>query len=152
MGLTCLVIPRAGLVPAECKRLGEALHRWLSSAPALRSIEPLGLNDLRDGELPQPQCLRLAWVAEASSGKGLSRQQKDDIRTGLGERAAARDLECHIRDASPEEVREAVLSFDRAVPSHLVDDILIDGQSWKRFIRDPAARVGTESTLPREDR
>jgi hypothetical protein len=78
MGLTCLVIPRAGLVPAECKRLGEALHRWLSSAPAVRSIEPLRLNDL--------------------------------------------------------------------------DDILIEGTSWKRVTRDPAARIGTESTLPRENR
>ena len=50
----CVVIPRAGLVPVECKRLGEALHRWLSVEPAVRSVEPLGLDDLRDGELPQP--------------------------------------------------------------------------------------------------
>jgi hypothetical protein len=118
----------------------------------VRSIEPLGLNDLRDGEFPQPQCLRLAWAAQASLGKGLSREQRDDIRTGLGERADAHDLECHIRDASPEEVREAVFSFDRDVPSHFVVDILIEGQSWKRFTRDPAARVGTESTSLREDR
>jgi hypothetical protein len=151
MGLKCLVIPRADLVPAECRRLGEALHRWLSSAPTVRSVEPLGLNDLRDGELPQPQCLRLAWAAGVSSKKSLSTQQMEDIRTRLGERAGARDLECHIWDASEEDVHEAALGFDQVIPSDLVDDILIDGKSWKRLKPGPAARRGTECTLTGED-
>jgi hypothetical protein len=139
-----------GLVPAECKWLGEALHRWLSSDPAGRSVERLGLDDLRDGEFPQPQCLRLAWAAGAGSGKGLSRQQKDDIRDRLGERADARDVECHIRAASREDVPQAVLSFARAIPSHLVEDILIDGRSWRGFGRSRAARTDASSARSRE--
>jgi hypothetical protein len=135
MDLTCLVIPRAGLVPAECRRLGEALCRWLALDLAVRSAERLGLDDLRDGELPQPQYLRLAWAGEGRSPKGLSRQQKDDIRNRLAERAEARDLECHIRNASGEDIRLAVLGFDQAIPGDLVDDILIDGKSWKGFSR-----------------
>jgi hypothetical protein len=133
MDLTCLVIPRAGLVPAECKRLGESLHRWLSCDPGGRSVERLGLDDLRDGEFPQPQRLRLAWAAGAGSGKGLSPQEKDDIRTRLGNRADARDVECHIRVASREDLRQSVLSFAGAIPGHLVEDILIDGRSWRGF-------------------
>jgi hypothetical protein len=34
-----------------------------------------------------------------------------------------------------EGIHLAVLSFDRAVAGHLVDDILIDGLSWKGFSR-----------------
>ncbi len=151
MDLTCLVIPRAGLVPAECKRLGEALHRWLSSDPIARSVERLGLDDLRDGEFPQPQFMRLAWAAGAGLGKGLSRQEKDDIRDRLGERADARDVECHIRAASPEGGRQAALTLGRAIPDHLVEDILIEGQSWKGLGRDLAARTGTGLALPREE-
>jgi hypothetical protein len=149
MDLTCLVIPRVGLVPAECKWLGEALHRWLSADPAGRSVERLGLDDLRDGEFPQPQCLRLAWAAGAGSGKGLSRHQKD-IRDRLGERADARDVECHIRAASREHVRQAVRRFARAIPGHLVEDILIDGRSWREFGRSRAARTDAGSARSRE--
>ncbi len=84
MDLTCLVVRRAGLVPAECKRLDEALHRWLSSDPAGRSVERLGLDELRDGELRQLRRLRLAWAAGGGSGKGVGRRQQDDIRDRLG--------------------------------------------------------------------
>jgi hypothetical protein len=135
MDLTCLVIPRAGLVPVECKRLGEALYRWLSFEPAVRSVEPLGLDDLRDGELPQPRYLRHTWSAQGRTPKGLSLEQKEEIRKTLAERADARDLECHIRNVSGQDIRLAVLGFDQAIPGYLVEDILIDGKSWKEFSR-----------------
>jgi hypothetical protein len=131
MGLKCLVIPRAGLVPADCRRLGEALHRWRSADPAARSLDQLGLDDLRDGELPPPRYVRFIRAAQERAHKALSCQEREDIRSGLGDGAESRELECHIGDEGDEGGRDAALSFDRAVPGHLVDDILIGGRSWK---------------------
>ena len=42
-----------------------------------------------------------------------------------------RDLECHIGGEAGEGGRRAALSFGRAVPHHLVGDILIGGRNWK---------------------
>ena len=69
MDLQCLVIPRAGLVPADCKRLGEALHRWRSADPAARSLDQPGLDDLRDGELPPPRYARHVRAAQGRANK-----------------------------------------------------------------------------------
>jgi hypothetical protein len=59
----------------------------------------------------------------------------EEIRKTLAERADARDLECYIRNASGHDIRQAVLGFDHAIPGYLVEDILIDGKSWKEFSR-----------------
>ena len=131
MGLQCLVIPRAGLVPADCRRLGEALHRWRSADPAARSLDQLALDDLRDGGLPPPRYVRFLRAAQERATKALSRQEREDIRSGLGGRGG------HARPGAPHRGRGrrggrlAALSFERAVPGHLVDDILIGGRSWK---------------------
>jgi hypothetical protein len=96
MGLQCLVIPRAGLVPADCRRLGEALHRWRSADPAARSLDPHALDDLRDGELPPPRYVRFLRAAQERAKQALSCQEREDIRSGLGDGADTRDLERHI--------------------------------------------------------
>ena len=90
MDLQCLVIPRAGLVPADCKRLGEALHRWRSADPAARSLDQPGLDDLRDGELPPPRYVQHVRAAQGRANKALSYQEREDIRGGLGEALAVR--------------------------------------------------------------
>ena len=130
MGLQCLVIPRAGLVPADCRRLGEALHRWRSADPVARSLDQLALDNLRDGELPRP-------ATSGSSGRPRNAPSRPSPTRSARTSAAAwgtgrtRDLECHIGGEADEGGRLAALSFDRAVPCHLVDDILIGGRSWK---------------------
>jgi hypothetical protein len=131
MGLQCLVIPRTGLVPADCRSLGEALHRWRSADPAARSLDQLALDELRDGELPPPRYVRFLRAAQERAEQALSHQEREDIRRALGDGADTRDLECHIGGEADEGGRLAALSFDRAVPCHLVDDILIGGRSWK---------------------
>ncbi len=130
MGLQCLVIPRAGLVPADCKRLGEALHRWRSADPVGRTLDQPGLDDLRDGELPPPRYVRHVRAAQGRANKALSCQEREDIRVGLGEGAEVRELECHVGDGGEGAALLAAAGFGRAVPRHLVADILIGGRSW----------------------
>ena len=148
MGLQCLVIPCAGLVPAACGRLGEALHRWRSADPAARSLDQLALDDLRDGELPPPRYVRFLRAAQERAKQALSCQEREDIRSGLGDGADTRDLERHIGGEADEGGRLAALNFGRAVPRHLVDDILIGGRSWKglggRGVIGFAASPGSE--------
>lgn len=141
MDLQCLVIPRAGLVPADCKRLGEALHRWRSADPAARSLDQPGLDDLRDGELPPPRYVRHVRAAQGRAHKALSCQEREDIRGGLGAGAEVRDLECHVGGAGEGAARLAALGFGRAVPRDLVEDILIGGLSWDE-LGGPAVRPG----------
>ena len=90
MGLQCLVIPCAGLVPAACGRLGEALHRWRSADPAARSPDQLALDDLRDGGLPPPRYVRFIRAAQERAQQALSYQEREDIRSGLGDGADTR--------------------------------------------------------------
>jgi hypothetical protein len=141
MDLQCLVIPRAGLVPANCKRLGEALHRWRSAEPAARSLDQPGLDELRDGELPPPRYVRHVRAAQRRADKALSCQEREDIRVGLGEGAEVRELECHVGGAGEGAARLAALGFGRAVPRHLVEDILIGGLSWDE-LAGPAVQPG----------
>jgi hypothetical protein len=148
MGLHCLVIPRAGLVPSDCKRLGEALHRWRSADPAARTLDQLDLDDLRDGELPPSRHVRRVRAAQERAKKALSCQEREDIRTGLGTAADARDLECQVGGVGDEGGRLAVLGFERSVPGHLVDDILIAGVSWKRGPRRLAEPPGPGRCVP----
>ncbi len=117
-------------MPAECRRLGEALHRWRSADPAVRSLDQPGLDDLRDGELPPARYVRHIRAAQGRASKTLSWQEREDIRGGLGEGAEVRDLECHVGGAGEGAARLAALGFGRAVPRHLVEDILIGGLSW----------------------
>jgi hypothetical protein len=135
------VIPRAGLVPADCKRLGEALHRWRSADPAARSLDQPGLDDLRDGGLPPARYVRHVRAAQGRANKALSCQEREDIRGGLGEGADARDLECYVGGAGEGGVRAAALGFALAVPRHLVENILIGGRSWDE-LGGPAVTPG----------
>jgi hypothetical protein len=150
--LDCAIIPRHDATPDELKELGAALAAWWRaecSVPgsAAERLDEDALNDLREGELPQPFGLRLlGWFREPAAHRGLAGSRRLTARDMT-------DVLRHARDANPRVARRIPPTNLRAVflglsnhselavnrllaslrlrlPPDLVEDVLIDGRSW----------------------
>jgi hypothetical protein len=131
------IIPKKGASPQQLKGLAEAIERWQGDM-----LEDwcsfvgggLGLDDLRKGELPQPFAV-LAPAAIKKVSKRLYRELKvprmrnlaQDEREYLTRRTVSFRLKYHKERCN----RQLVLDTLRdAIPADLVDDVLLNDQSW----------------------
>ena len=108
MSIACEVLLRRDASPSQLRELGAALRRWYVREAREHGIALYtnqdGINALRAGQLPQPVCGR-------RGGRRLA--VPFDVRDGKS----------YSREATIESLR-------KDIPADLVEDILIDGQSW----------------------
>jgi hypothetical protein len=126
MPVVCELRPCQDATPEQFKELGEALKAWasreLGNGGVLCSIDPEGLASLLSGEPPNPLALQLKKHNEEVS--------LEKIRQDLGSLASDRSLCFTVKD-EPRWPRAMVIENVRqAIPAELVEDILIDGESW----------------------
>ncbi len=126
MPVVCELNPRQDLTPEQHKQLGKALEEWASrerrNVGLLCMIDQAGLDSLLSGEPPNPLGLRAKQLNEGVSW--------EKIRQDLGPVASDRSLRFSVKD-EPGYSREKVIeSLREAIPTELVDDILIDEVSW----------------------
>jgi hypothetical protein len=151
--LDCAVIPRSDSTAEELKELGAALSAWWRaecSAPgsAAERLDEDGLNDLLAGELPQPFGLRLlGWLREPGVRSGVRagapRLTAQDVAEVLRRaqdaspsvarripRAELRAVFIGLADRGGPALARTLLRLREYLPDDLVEDVVIDGQSW----------------------
>jgi hypothetical protein len=150
------IIPRPDATPEQLKRLGAALAEWWErrgggTEGGPHWIDGAALNDLLAGELPQPFVLRiLTEMHNSPSSPGTAalglpgRMTTRELREALHE---ARDTHPHLARSIPQadsrtvpfglgsagqiDRQTIIAGLRRFVATELVEDILIDGQSWE---------------------
>ena len=129
MSIVCKVLPRRDATPRELQELGSALRRWYARESREHGIALYtnleDINALRQGRLPS-----------AGSQRGRAKQRRAIV---LAVRAG--------RWYSLEATRK---SFEQDIPAELVQDVLIDGESWIRSDEParPRPALEPESTRP----
>jgi hypothetical protein len=130
MSIICKVLPRRGATPRELQELGSALRRWYARESREHGIALYtnleDINALRQGHLPSAGVLG-----------GRAKQRRAII---LAVRAG--------RWYSLEGTRK---SFEQDIPPKLVQDVLIDGESWTRVgepTLTPPSVEGDSAGLP----
>jgi hypothetical protein len=150
------IIPRRDASMEQLKRLGDALSRWwqcewAGTGRGLHWIDTGAIDDLLSGELPQPFVLRLLTEvnqrspstggaeAVASAPRMTSRELRDALQRArqvyphlsqLIPQADARTVQFGLGPKSKLDRARLLASLRRAVPADLVEDVLIEGQSW----------------------
>jgi hypothetical protein len=149
------ILPRQDATPEQLKRLGAALTEW-STRPGTSGgatwIDRAALEDLLAGELPQPFVLR--FLTEMKSGKPSSGPQALLAAPAQMTTRQLREALHQAREAYPELARlipeadsrtvpfglargnranrgQIIAGLRRYISADLVEDILIDGQSWE---------------------
>ncbi len=126
MPVPCELLPRLDATPGQLKQLGAALETWvrreLGNEGVLYSFDGEGLASLLGGEPPNPLALRVTPPNERVSW--------GQIRRDLGPLASDRSLRFTVKDDPPWPRAKVIENLRRAIPAELVDDILIDGESW----------------------
>jgi hypothetical protein len=151
------IIPRPDATPEQLKRLGTVLTDWwdlegAGATPAVSWIDRPALDDLLAGELPQPFVLRLLTeMNRAGLPHGPlaylalpARMTTQQLREALHKardfhpqlarsipQEDSRTIPFGLGNASSEGRRQIIAGLRRIIPAGLVEDILIDGQSWE---------------------
>jgi hypothetical protein len=124
MPVACELKPRLDIAPEDFKRLGAALTEWarqeLGGDGVLSSIDRQGLASLIGGEPPNPLA-----VEAAAHHQDVPLEQ---IRQDLGPLASERSLRFNVKDGVPR--GQVVASLRQAIPTELVEDVIIDDVSW----------------------
>ena len=125
---TCYIVPKATATSKQLKRLGKAIGEWVHNLDVSIKIEH-GTDDLHQGELPTPKSIHwtkkdsgfeqfhveMEELAKVSSNRGVYVKMYSLVPSYM----ATLD-----RDNLIEQLRECL-------PANAVDDVLIDGVSWK---------------------
>jgi hypothetical protein len=153
----CEIVPRQDASPEQLKRLGNAIARWWEDerADAGRAnpwIDTSALGDLLAGELPQPFALRLlteinhpsAFPGQGGPADAPSRMTVRELKEALQKaketypqlgqllpQADARTVYCGLGSHSRSRRERIIDRLRRAIPSELVEDVRVDGQSWE---------------------
>jgi hypothetical protein len=143
MAVTCLVYPRRDLSNEECKKVGNGIYEWLYTDSGNRLVLNPGMDDLRNGELPQPYYIqRLVGIegrglteeeriAVGHSVKDISREKRERLKEKCGDKAMSRHVELTIYGPAALDRNGIVAGLERKIPGELLEDILIEGVSWK---------------------
>jgi hypothetical protein len=143
MIVKCDIFPRANLPPDQYKLLGKQIEEWIYDSPSYRSSVSSGIQDLHDGELPQPYYVQQLIGAEGRtrpegiiegpgvpSVKDLSRAERQTLRDDLGERADWRIVPVTILGAEARDRKALAAGLKSRVDAELVSDVLIEGVTW----------------------
>jgi hypothetical protein len=129
--IACRVFPRAGGTRQERQTLGTALYRWSQRAlrgGTLEYVDNLALLGLLGGESPEPLFYSLLGVSAPSTarqGEPEARPAAEDVEAEDGEIFfTARGGKAYSR-------QRLIDSLRQDIPENLVEDVLIDGRSWK---------------------
>ena len=128
----CWVIPRWDATPEQRQVLGEALGRWSKreSDPngLLHHMDHLALLDLLAVESPQACVLQMLGKAgEADPWRESAAPGEEADKTIPEERTVF----FAVRGGSSYDRWRVIASLRQDIPAELVEDILIDGQSWQ---------------------
>ena len=109
MSIQCDVILQWGATPEQLRALGAALWPWCTRAAGrtglYQYLDNQTLADLIAGKFPVP---------------------------GPTQRPADRGPSFRIRDEVSQDAQAAIASLRREIPARGVEDILVEGTSWKR--------------------
>jgi hypothetical protein len=136
MALLCEIIPRRNATAGQLKRLGLALDRWYGRETGgdgiAHYIDYWALQDLLNGELPQPVALRLSTTSHARDPWGHMRPRLtvEQLRTAFPEHALKRTLYLKVWGGDGFSRQRTIESLRRDIPHDLVEDILVEGRSW----------------------
>jgi|SRR5208283_5217815 len=116
MPIHCEILPRPDASPEQLQALGQAIQRWyhqeVKDEGTTRRIDNQALEDLLAGQMPQP----VSFEALTASTEAQAKKHAVPIMVRGG---PAYDRQAIIR------------SLRRAIPSELVEDVLVAGRSWQ---------------------
>ncbi|HLN32715.1 MAG TPA: hypothetical protein VK395_33610 [Gemmataceae bacterium] len=137
MFIECNIVPLKNATGEQLQALGLALGRWsrreMGMGGMARSVDQRALDDLMRGELPQPMANRLSdmFVRPGARSARDSESTLDQVRNVFPQLPGEQMVRIKLcRNPSCNRAL-AIQSLVQDVPADLVEDIRIDGISWK---------------------
>jgi len=137
MFIECEIVPLKNATGAQLQALGTALRRWarreMGKGGMARAVDQRALEDLGKGELPQPMASRLSdMFGKPGAARGTAHELASDrVRNVFPQLPNEQTIRIKLCGDPSYRRALAIQSLAQEVPADLVEDIRIDGRSWK---------------------
>jgi hypothetical protein len=130
------VIARPGATPSQLKVLGITLCAWGEREGGrtgmLHSIDNLSLLSLLSDGSPESLFLQILGASPPPKGRnGKGRSFRPQPSEPAAEDPAERSVFFVVRGGPGYNRRRLIASLRRSLPAELVQDVVVDGRSWK---------------------
>jgi hypothetical protein len=131
------IVPLRNATGAQLQALGLALRRWsrreMGTDGVAPVVDPRALEDLVSGELPQPMANRLSGMFGKAGALNARRAEpaSSQVRNVFPQLPDEQALRFKLHGGPSYNRALVIQSLVQHVPADLVEDIRIDGKSWK---------------------